>query len=743
MKKIKTVRINNLFIFIIVFIFLCIIGRLIYVSTDQIMVNGEKLSVFANKRDTVKKIIPSTRGTIYSAGGDVLAKDVNSYTVIAYLSDSRTKDPAHPYHVVDKQMTAEKLSPLINMSPERILSLLNTTIERCDDKGECKQVPPYQVELGPGGRGITELTKGQIDDLDLPGIDFLYSTKRYYPNGDFLSYTLGYVKKDDNNNAFGEMGVELYYDDELSGENGYIEYQSDIQGYQITNTPSVEKLAVPGNDVYLTIDNNIQMFTEQAITTLETSSLEWAMMVVANAKTGEILGLAASPSFNNNTLEIKSYYDPFVSYTYEPGSTMKIFSFLGAMENGIYDGNAKYKSGKLKVDDATIKDWNNYGWGEITYNQGFMGSSNVAASKLALTMGRAKLKDFYNKLGFGTKTGISLPNEQEGIVNFKYNTEVASASFGQGMTVTGAQMVQALTLLGNEGTVLRPYIVSKIVDGETGEVLLENKRTEVAKVASKENTDQIISLMRGVVDGSAKMSTGTGYYIAGYDLIGKTGTAEIASSSGGYLKGGSNYIRSFAGAFPGNDPQIIVYAASSKLAKSGTLKTAVKDLVRNVGTYLNIYGDYVDNTQSVCHIDSYISKNTQTVRESLTSQGMNVIVLGEGEKIISQYPSKGTTLNIGNKVFLLTNGSEYKIPNIIGWSRGDVTSLAKILNINATFTGFGYVTSTSIPEGTVVSSGLSIDCTLEKKYKSEEELKKEKEEQEKLKKEQEKSKKKR
>ncbi len=737
MKRIKTIRISNLFIFIIVFIFLCIIVRLIYIGTDHIIVKGEKLSTFANNRDTVKKTIPSTRGTIYSASGDVLAKDVNSYTVIAYLSESRTKDPSHPYHVVDKQKTAEALSPLINMSVERIMNLLNTTIERCDDNGECKQVPPYQVELGPGGRGITELTKGQIDDLDLPGIDFLYSTKRYYPNGDFLSYTLGYVKKDDHNNSFGEMGVELYYDDELSGENGYIEYQSDIQGYQITNMPSVEKLAIPGNDVYLTIDNNIQMFTEQSITTLESTSLEWAMMVVANAKTGEILGLAASPSFNNNTLEIKSYYDPFVSYTYEPGSTMKIFSFLAAMENGIYDGGAKYKSGKLTVDDTTIKDWNNYGWGEITYNQGFMGSSNVAASKLALSMGRAKLKDFYNKLGFGVRTGISLPNESEGIVNFKYNTEVASASFGQGLTVTGVQMVQALTFLGNEGTVLKPYIVSKIVDSQTGEVILENKRTELAKVASKENTDLIISLMRGVVDGSAKMSTGTGYYIPGYDLVGKTGTAEIASSSGGYLKGGSNYVRSFAGAFPGNDPQIIVYAAASKLGNSGTLKTAVKDLVKNVGTYLNIYGDYVENTQSVCNIGSYISKNTNEVKESLESQGVSVIVLGDGEKIISQYPSNGTILNAGNKVFLLTNSSEYKMPNIIGWSRGEVTALAKLLKVTTTFNGFGYVTATSIPEGTVITNELNIDSTLESKYKTEEEEQKEKEE------EKEKSKKKR
>ena len=140
------------------------------------------------------------------------------------------------------------------------------------------------------------------------------------------------------------------------------------------------------------------MFTEQARTELEAAKPEWAVVAVMDAKTGEILGVSSSPSFNNNTLEIKSYYDPFAANTYEPGSTMKIFSFASAMEAGIYNGKEKYKSGKLKVDDATISDWNRYGWGKITYDEGFMGSSNVAASKLALKLGRAKLIDYYHDL---------------------------------------------------------------------------------------------------------------------------------------------------------------------------------------------------------------------------------------------------------------------------------------------------------------------------------------------------------
>ena len=714
MKKIKTIRINTMFILSVVFIFLCIIFKLVWVGTGNIEVNGRALSAFANDRDTVKRVTTAPRGTIYSGNDEILAKNVNSYTVIAILSESRTKDPENPYHVVDKELTAEKLSPLINMTKERILSLLNTKIKDCDSNGNnCELITPYQVELGPGGRGISELTKDQIDTLDLPGIEFVGSTKRYYPNGNFLSYTLGYAKSNDDGDYIGEMGVELFYNEELTGKNGYIEFQADTQGYQITSVPNVEQKATPGNDIYLTIDTNIQMFAEQAMNKLEEHELEWATISVMNAKTGEILGVASSPSFDNNTLEITSYYDPFVSNTYEPGSTMKIFSFMAAMDNGAYDGNAKYKSGRLKVDDATIKDHNGVGWGEITYDQGFHGSSNVAASLLALNIGRAKLTDYYTALGFGKPTGISLPEESKGTIKFRYNTEIVSASYGQGITVTAVQMLQALSVLGNNGVMIKPYIVSKVVDSSTGEVLVENKREEVAKISSPETVEKMIDLMRGVVDGRSSMSTGKGYYIEGYDLVGKTGTAEIASG-GSYLKG--EYIRSFAGLFPGDDPEIVVYAAASKLDSSSALKTSIKSLVKDVGTYLNIYGDVKETDEESFKVDSYINKNTKDITELLNKKTMTPIVIGEGEKVINQYPQKNTTLNLKNKVFILTNSANYKMVDITGWSRNEVSTYAKLLGLDVSFEGYGYVKEFNIQKDTIIDKNVKLEVKLETKF---------------------------
>mgnify|MGYP001036018723 FL=1 len=461
------------------------------------------------------------------------------------------------------------------------------------------------------------------------------------------------------------------------------------------------------------------MFTEQAMNKIETSSPEWATISVVNAKTGEVLGVASSPSFNNNTRDITSYYDPFTSYAYEPGSTMKIFSFMAAMENGIYNGNETYKSGTINVDEAKIKDWNNYGWGEITYDQGFMASSNTAAVNLGLKLGRAKLKDFYNSLGFGSKTGISLPNESEGLVNFRYNTEIAAASYGQGMTISAVQMIQALTTLANDGTMIKPYIVSKIVNSENGSIVLKNKRTEVRKVCNTETVNKMIEIMRGVVDGSFKASTGTGYYIKGYDLVGKTGTAQIASNKGGYLKGSRNYVKSFAGLFPGEDPEIIVYLAASKLTNSNVMKTAIKGLVKDVGTYLNIYDETENTKEDVFTVDSYINKDTTSEAENINNSNMEAIIIGEGNKIISQYPTEGTTLNLGNKIFLKTNDTSYKMPNIKGWSRGDVLVFAKMINLNVNFDGYGYVKSYDVKNDSVIDINNPLNVVLEPKYKEE------------------------
>lgn len=702
MKKARTVKISKLFVLVVAFLFVIIIGKLSYVVLSK-KVDGVDLTAFAQDRNTKKEAIIAERGKIYDSLGNTLALDVNSYTVIAILSPSRTTDPEHPEHVVDKERTAESLSPLINMTKESILTLLNTE-------------NVYQVELGPGGRGITELLKETIEELNLPGIIFDKSVKRYYPNRDFLSYTLGYAKKEDDGTIVGEMGVELAFNKDLTGIDGFREYESDVYGYRIVNTLENVQPAESGKDVYLTIDTNIQMFTEQAISKLETaSSLEWATISVVNAKTGEILGVASSPSFDPNIKDIVNYYDPFVSYTYEPGSTMKIFSFMAAIENGIYNGEEKYMSGTIDIGENTIKDWNDYGWGTITFDQGFYGSSNVAATILSQRLGGQVLRDFYNKLGYGQKTKITLPNEQKGSIDFKYDVEVANASFGQGMSATPVQMVQALTSIANDGTTVKPYIVSKIVDSSTGKILVENKRTEGLKVASSETIKKVKDLMWGVVNSDERTASGRAYRTNGVTTIGKTGTAQIASQSGGYLKGSINYVRSFAGLFPYEDPEIIVYVVASKISQSNLISEATKELIEDVSTYLGFTGSSNQTSENTYTAESYVNKKTEEIKEKLKTSNITPIIIGNGDKIIKQYPTKGTILNSNDKLLLLTNGNEIKYENVNNWSKNDLIEYGKLLNVTFNFTGYGYGVNSNL-EGRTVNIGETIDINLEPKY---------------------------
>ena len=425
----NAIKENKIIIIVIVLLFGLIIGKLIYVSVS-VNIDGMNLHEFALSRTTKTETIYASRGSIYDCLGEVLAENVNSYTVIAYLSDTRTTNEKNPEHVVDVNDTVTKLSPVLGMDEKRLKSLLEMDV--------------YQVELGPEGRGIGELLKEKIEELDLPGIDFVKESKRYYPYGSFASYIIGYAKKNSDGDIVGEMGIESFYDEELSGEDGYLKYQKDAYGYQIANTPTQEKKSKNGYNIKLTIDSNIQMYLENAVNDLVREyKSEWVTVTIADAKTGAIVGSASNPTFDANKLNITNYNNPLVQYTYEPGSTMKIFSFMSNIEEGKYNGDDKYPSGTIEVDNYRIRDWNTTGWGNITYDVGFTYSSNVAATLLAQQIGKEKLLDYYSALGFGKKTDIELYGELEGKVHFMYESELAAASYGQGITVTPIQLIQA------------------------------------------------------------------------------------------------------------------------------------------------------------------------------------------------------------------------------------------------------------------------------------------------------------
>ena len=698
-KKKSTVNINIFILVVLIFSFFSIVIKLSFVSLAP-KTDGIDLTAFVNNRNTEKEILSAERGTIYSADGETLAQSVTSYKVVAILSETRTKDPDHPQHVVDKELTAESLSSILGGTKEYFLARLNTE-------------GVYQVEFSNYGK-VNSLVKKQIEALDLPGIEFTEGTKRFYPNSTLAPYIIGYARSNDNDEIVGEMGIEAYYDDELQGTDGYTIYQKDAYGYTMPNTTTITEPAEPGQDIYLTLDSQIQLFVENGIKDISAeNNMEWLTFSVMDAKTGAIVASASNPTFNLNELNIKSYLNPLTAYQYEPGSTMKIFSFLAAMEAGIYDGDKIYESGTIRVDDAIIKDFNGKGWGPITFDSGFSYSSNVAATMLGLELKRENLYNYYASLGFGKKTGITLPNEGAGDIDFTYRTELATASFGQGITTTPIQNLQALSILTNKGVEIQPYIVEKIVNSETGEVTYQHEVKELGQKASEENINKMLEMLYDVVYSG---KTDAKFYQAeNVTLVGKTGTAQITGSNGQYEKGKNAYIRSFAGVFPYENPQYIIYVSVKKY--DGNYKDFAKmvtKVVEEIAKYKNITElvEEIDENKIV-EINNYISNESSITEEKLKKLGLNIIKLGNGKYVINQYPEKGSTILVGNKIFLITNDSKYLMPDITGWSSSEVITLCKLLKIEYNITGYGRVKAFNIEPNTEVNSSTKLEITLE------------------------------
>ncbi len=708
-KRKNSIKYSKLFIVISLFLFCLMIGRVSQIATSK-EIDGVNLQELASRRTTKTDVVSAKRGSIYSVNGDILAQNVSSYKLIAYLDPKRTTNKKKPQHVVDKEDTARKLAPILGMEEAEVLRYLS-------------KENVYQTEFGVKGKGLSELVKKQIDDLNLPGLAFYESFKRYYPKGDFASYTIGYTKEssDEDNTIKGEMGIEKEYNELLKGEDGYSRYQKDLQGYKIPNTPIEVKDAVQGKDIYLTIDSNIQFFVEQAMHNADKEyDWQWFTVTIMDAKTGAILATSASPSFDPNKRNITNYLDLLISSPYEPGSTMKTFTYMAAMENGVYNGSETYKSGVYTTSDGTeIGDWNRNGWGVISFDKGYAMSSNVGVINIINRhMSSVMLRQYFRKLGFGRKSGIELPNESKGNLEFKYETEIYNAGFGQGITTTPIQNVKAMTPLTNDGMLLKPFIVSKIVNSDTGEVVLDNKREELERVASTTTVQKMIELMSDCVNGIG--NTGSGYRIDSGELIGKTGTAQIANEKrGGYLSGKEDIISSFSGIYPKSNPQIIIYASVAK-PSGGSQKpvsNTVKEIVTNISKY---FGNQDSDTSSLViqdyKVDNFINQKVEKVTTLLQANGVRYILLGNGDKVMRQTPYANDIITSGDVVYLITNDSNITIPNVLGLSSKVAKSILEQLNVKVNLDGVGYVVNQSIPEGTPITEGMEINLSLMPKY---------------------------
>lgn len=707
-------------ILIVIFalLFFVLTGRFFYIQATG-KAEGQALAEIAQKKYTRETTIEGQRGTIYDRNGEAIAHDTGAYTVVAILDPDQTKDKDKPKHVVDTEKTAKELAPLLNMKEEELQSLL--------DKGVKKG--SFQVELGPGGRDINNTTKQKIEKLNLPGITFLRDAKRFYPNGVFASHILGYAQKNDEGKIVGKMGIEQVYDKQLTEEDGKVLYQAGQNGIKL---PDPKESIVPpknGDNIYLTLDEKIQTFVEDALTNAQKEyDPDNIMAVVANPKTGEILAMSTRPTFNPNVRDITNYRNPIIEDSFELGSTMKIFTLAAAIEEGVYNGEDIYQSGAYKVSekDAPIRDHNGgNGWGPITFNEGIRRSSNVAIAILANEkLGTETLFNYLKDFGFMKKTGIDLPGEASSKLISKYPRDRVTTAFGQGSAFTPIQQIQAATAIANDGKMMKPYVIEKVVDGTTNKVKKETKPEVVGKPISKETADEVLDILESVV--SEDDGTGKAYAIEGYDVAGKTGTAQIPNpNGGGYLRGYGKNLFSFIGFAPAKDPELVVYVAvqNPKLTPqesgSAPISMIFNPVMKNSLQALGVKPKETDeekqkqkSTSSEIKLDNYEGKSISDVTKELEAKGLKPVIVGEGKSINDQFPKADHTVISGEKVFLQTTGTP-TMPNIIGWSHRDVIRFTEFMNVKVSALDSGFVVTQSIKPGKAVKEGSYLVVELE------------------------------
>lgn len=688
-------------------LFFVLLSRFVFIQVTG-TAEGQVLSTKADSKYNREQVIQASRGKIVDRNGDIIAQDTLSYKMIAVVSPKATENSKNPRHVTDPAKTAQVLSEYIDMTEEEITALLNVN-KNITDENKIR----YQVEFGKAGRDISHKKMMEIKSHDLPGIIFIQDMKRLYPNGQFASHLIGFALKEEMEDgkevAVGKMGLEYIYDKQLTGTPGKVKFQGDTKGFLLPNAEKMVTEAQDGDNIYLTIDKTIQNFLEDAMNKAEEQyNPERMTAIVANPKTGEILAMSQRPTFEPNTRNGLStnWLNEAVEQTIEPGSTMKIFTLASAIEEGVWNPNDTFKSGSYKVHDRTIRDHNVYGWGQISYLEGFQRSSNVSMAYLLNRIGDETFIEYIHRFGFGEKTGIDLPHEATGTVSDRYPINRVTTTYGQGTTVTPIQLIQAMSSIANKGKMMQPYVIDKIVDPNTGKVKSNHEPIEKKSPISAETADKVKEVLASTV--TSEHGTAKRFKLEGYTTAGKTGTAQIAKPGGGYYWGRKLFLYSFLGMAPVEDPQLIVYVAVHKpdLEDTEVGSAPVSDIFNSVTErslkYLNIQPENLELASSI-KIPDVVGKNVIESQMALESQGLKTVIIGQSEKVAEQYPKAGASIISGGTAFIRGQG-DIQLPNFTGWSKRNLMIYRSLANLPIEIIGEGYVTDQSLTAGSVVSA---------------------------------------
>ena len=681
------------------------------------IVRGEKYKELANRYQTRDIPIPAKRGIIYDRNGKELAISASTSTIWA-----------HPSEVEKPEKTASILSNILELEEEAVL----------------KKVKSNQSIVSIALYVDDELAKA-IRKENLKGISVSESNKRFYPYGNFAAYVLGHTNIDNH----GIAGIELEYDKYLSGIPGRWIKNTDGKGRQLSF--STEKYYQPedGLNVVLTIDEVIQHFAEKAVqNAFEVHKAKRVYVIVMDVKTAEILAMAVKPDYDPNSPRIPldenlkeeiemmdkdkqlealfaMWRNPVINDTYEPGSTFKLITTSAALEEGVATPDSIFVgSGHIMVGGRRIRCWRWYNpHGAQTLVEAIKNSCNPVFVELGQRMGARTFYDYIDGFGISDVTGIDLPGERKSIMYDIDNVgpvELATISFGQSISITPIQLVNAVAAIANDGKLMKPHLVKELTDAE-GNVVHRFEETMVRQVVSEKTS----KMMRDIMEAAVADGSGNYAYIPGYRVGGKTGTAQKVVGKG-YAQG--LYVSSFAGIAPVDDPKLAVLAIVDEpggFSTYGSLTAApiVKEILEDSLRYLDVSPRYTDKEE-----EEFVRKEVvlPEVRNITVKEASKILIdnnlqfntepeyyVDENAMVVDMFPKPGAKIPEKSIVLLYTKPNEnipssIEIPDLRGKTIREANIILNNLGLRLKISGSGLAFSQYPEAGITVESGTII-----------------------------------
>lgn len=690
------------------------------------IVKRDEYSSRAEEQWTSEVSIDARRGRILDRNGVELAVSANVYRIDFDLNSVRQ-------YLKNNSLTnadiAGKIADSVAMEESKVMEKLETKLASGANAGSATLI-----------RRIEKEAADKVNNLNIDGVIVSPDTKRYYPKGEFLAHVLGSTNVDGQ----GLTGVELQYNEHLSGVPGVriseIERNEENLSYTISNFTE----PIDGKDVTLTIDSKIQAIAEKvAEKGLVDNQAKRVSIMVMNPNNGEILAMVNKPDFDpNNPFDgfedfsgetdgeklQKMWRNSLVNDTFEPGSIFKVVTMVTALEEGIASESDTFEcGGSLQVGSHTIKCWKTSGHGSQILPQILQNSCNVGFMKLGEKIGKETLNEYIKKLGFGKTTGIDLPGEASGIVKKTENiteSDLATISFGQTNTVTAIQYMQAFNALANGGSLIQPHIMKEVshYNSDDTKVIDETYEPVISKnVLSDKSTATLRDyLERTVNEGGSNKS-----YIEGYHIGGKTGTAQkVNSVTGGYESG--KYISSMAAMAPVDSPEITAFVSIDEPSNGAYYAGVVtaplmKILLTDIFNYMD--SEFSEDYNAVVRdvlIPEIRGKSIEEAKKILKDVNLEYNIEGSGEIVTNTQPYPGYTVKEGTKITIYTgdavDNNKVSMPDLTGLSVTSAKDILDDLGIKYSLEGDGFVIDQSIPAGEVITTGSNVRLTLSDDY---------------------------